>query len=67
MIQLGIKLLIKVQESQKPHQRIIQKQMKKQYLEKYIYIYIIYMYNLSRTKKENYWWSKIKVIIYNIW
>ena len=33
--------------------------MKKEYLEKDIYIYI------SRTKAENYWWSKIRIMVWN--
>ena len=38
VIQLGVKLLIKLPDSQKLHHRKIQKQLKKKYLEKDIYL-----------------------------
>ena len=38
VIWLEIKLLIESQKSQKLHDRIVQKRMKKRYLEKYIYL-----------------------------
>ena len=51
MIKLEIKLLIKLQESRKIFQIIIQKHMKKKYFEKDIYIYIyIYIYPGLRHK-----------------
>ena len=55
VIYLEIILRIKLQKSQKLHERVIQNHMKKKYLEKDIYI--------SRTKTEDYWWSKINIII----
>ena len=56
------KIPIKLQEPQKLHHRIIRKKMKKKYIEKDLYLRHKVIDD-QRLKEENYWWSKIIIIM----